>query len=163
MVGTLPPLQRVPNLRRLLAPGEALVYTAKIHPMFGWPFGLVALGFLLLSYWWPVALLGTVIFSILHLEPLRRNEIAVTSERLLLRVGHFRLLTEAFDGKQLQGWHLHQSILDNALHTGTMVVTARVGEESRDIILRWLWHPLTFVEALETLQPNLRESASRAS
>lgn len=156
MAGPLPPLQRVPQLERLLAPGESIIYTAKLHPLYGWWFGLIALVCLGLSYIWPWTLAGTLVFATLYLAPFLKNEIAVTTHRLLLRVGRFNLATEDFTGEQLTNWRINQSAVDNALHTGNVVIDVTVAGEDRRIVLTHLWHPVTFIQALETLQPTLR-------
>ena len=38
----IPPLQATPNLERLLMPDEGIIYTAKLHPLYGWPILLAA-------------------------------------------------------------------------------------------------------------------------
>lgn len=152
----LPPLQPVPTLERLLAPGEVILYTAKLHPLYGAPLALLALACALAAWWQPVAALGSLFFLTLYLVPLRKNEIAVTSKRLLLRIGRFKLLTETVSGDQLINWRVAQSAVDNLLHVGTVQLTFSELGQTRQLVLTHLWHPVSFIEALETLQPHLR-------
>lgn len=154
--GPLPPLQRVPTLERLLVPGEAIIYTGKLHPFYGWPLGLLTLLCGALAYWWPWMLTGVIVFGVLYLAPLRKNEIAVTSHRLLLRIGRFKLVTETIEGDQLVNWRIAQSAVDNVFHTGTVLLNFSELGVTRKLVLNYLWHPVSFIEALETLQPHLR-------
>lgn len=153
---SLPPLQRVPTLERLLVPGEAIIYTGKLHPFYGWPFALLALLCGTGAYWLPWLMLGVLAFGTLYLVPLRKNEIAVTSQRLLLRTGRFKLVTETLTGEQLLNWRIAQSAVDNIFHTGTVMLSVKDPDGTRPVVLTQLWHPVSFIEALETLQPHLR-------
>lgn len=155
--------RHAPNLMRLLAPGESLLYTARLHPLYGWWFGVLAALCLGLSYIWPWTLLGTVVFSVLYLVPFYKNEIAVTTHRLLLRVGRFQLVTEDFTSEQILNWHIHQTIVDNILNAGTVLIDVREGTTVRRVVLARVRSPLTFVQALETLNPALRNLTTHAA
>lgn len=160
MAGPLPPLQPIPNLRRLLAPDETVIYTAKLHPLHGWPWLLAGLGLIVLSLWWQVLLGVGLLVLLVYAMPFKTNEIAVTTHRLLVRVGVFKLRMEGITGVQLEEWALEQNLLQTLLHTGKVVVKVKEGRDLRDIVLKKIWHPMTFVEALETLQPALRQKAN---
>ncbi|NBX85650.1 MAG: hypothetical protein EBQ80_00160, partial [Proteobacteria bacterium] len=153
MRAPLPPLQPVPHLQRLLAPEETIIYTAKLHPLFGWPWLLGGVLLVGLSLWWGIFLgLGLMVLLVYAL-PFKTNEIAVTTHRLLLRVGLFQLRTEGIGSVQLEEWQLRQNLLQALLHTGCVTIKVKEGRDLRTVVLNKLWHPMTFVEALETLQP----------
>jgi hypothetical protein len=158
----LPPTQRVPTLRRLLVPGEAIIYTAKFYPLRGWPWLLGGGLLLLASEWWPLLLAPSIALIIWWIMPFRTNQVAVTSQRLLLRLGTARLQLEAIDGKRISSWVVTQSVLEAAAHCGTVTITVDEDGSKRLIQLTWLWHPLTFVEALETLEQGWRNAAKPA-
>ncbi len=149
---SLPPLEPIPNLKRLLTPEETLLYTVRFHPLRGWPFLLSAALSLGLSYLFPPAILLTVVFAVLWYIPLSSNEIAVTSDRLLLRIGRFQLQMEAFDDASLLRWRVEQNALDVLLHTGRVVLRIREATSVREVTLNWVWHPMTFLEALQAMQ-----------
>ena len=157
----LPPLHRVPALERLLAPGEQIVYTPVFHPLRGWQWLLPAGICLLLSRWWPAFILPTVILFLIWAIPFFTNQLAITTERLLLRTGCFRLVLEMVDNGEIAGWAIHQNLITSLLRCGTVVVdVVEEGESNvRHIRLPWVWHPMSFIEALETLQTDLRRAA----
>lgn len=149
----LPPLAPVPNLRRLLTPEEILLYTVKFHPLKGWPYLLGCLASLGFSYMFPLFLLPCLAFFVLWRLPFMTNEIAVTDDRLLLRTGLFKVMLEAVPDEALLNWKLEQNALEVALHTGRVYLRIR-GESGplREVVLDWVWHPMTFLEALQALQ-----------
>lgn len=152
----LPPLAPVPNLRRLLTPEEKLLYTVKFHPLRGWRFlagALVCLGF---SYLFPPALLGCVVLAALWYIPHVSNEVAVTDKRLLMRIGLFQLLVETMEDQDIRSWKLEQNPLDVFLHTGRVRINVLDNAHRREIVMNWIWHPMTFLEALEALQDDVR-------
>lgn len=149
---SLPPLAPIPNLRRLLTPEETLLYTVRFHPLRGWPFLFGALGCLILSYYVPLAILPCAVLAILWYIPLMSNEVAVTDDRLLVRIGRFRLMMEAFDDASLLRWRVEQNALDVFLHTGRVVLRIREATMVREIVLNWVWHPMTLLEALQAMQ-----------
>ncbi len=148
----LPPLAAIPYLRRLLVPEEKLLYTVKFHPLRGWPLLLAALLCLAVSYVFPLAVLGTLVAALFWYIPLVSNEVAVTDARLLVRTGRFQLHMEAFDDTSVLRWRLEQNALDVFLHTGRVVLQIREQASVRFITLNWVWHPLTFLEALQAMQ-----------
>lgn len=156
----LPPLQPVPVISRLLAPDEQIIYTARFHPFLGWYWLCLGVGCAVLGavygLWplWGVSAICCWLWGI----PFFVNEMAVTNLRLLLRVGKFKLRMEAISATQLETWRVRQTLLTNLLHCGTVVLVVREGRDMRHIVLPWVWHPVTFIEALETLQPELRVS-----
>ncbi len=149
---SLPPLAPIPNLRRLLTPEETLLYTVKFHPLRGWPFLLGALASLGVSYLFPPAILLTLVCAVLWYIPLMSNEVAVTNDRLLVRIGRFKLLMEAFDDASVMRWRVEQNALDVFLHTGRVVLRIREATAVREIAMNWVWHPMTLLEALQAMQ-----------
>lgn len=149
---SLPPLAPIPNLRRLLTPEETLLYTVRFHPLRGWPFLFGALGCLILSYYVPLAILPCAVLAILWYIPLMSNEVAVTNDRLLVRIGRFRLMMEAFDDASVMRWRVEQNALDVLLHTGRVVLRIREATAVREVTMNWVWHPMTLLEALQAMQ-----------
>jgi hypothetical protein len=149
----LPPLAPIPNLRRLLTPEEVLLYTVKFHPLRGWQYLLACLVSLGFSYVWPLFILPCIAFFVLWRIPFMTNEVAVTNDRLLLRTGMFKILLEAIPDEALLHWKLEQNAMDVALHSGRVIMRVR-GESGpmREIVLDWVWHPMTLLEALQALQ-----------
>jgi|GEM_PF-6973666 len=156
---SLPPLRRVPALRRLLAPGEAIVYTALFYPLRGWYWLLPCALCLIGSRWWTPLMLPTVLFFVFWVVPFFTNQVAVTTERLLMRVGGFRLRLEMIDNGDIESWRLEQNVLTSLLRCGTVVISVNDVGTLRHVRLTWLWHPMSFLEALETLQVDLRRAA----
>lgn len=156
----LPPLQPMPNLERLLAPGEEIIYTVRLHPLHGFKWAFSALVFLTLAYWWIWFLPLGLILTFIYFMPFRTNEIAVTTQRLLIRKGRFRLRLEGVMAKSVEDWRLIQSVAESLLHCGDVEVTVIENRDLRRIWLPTLWHPMTFIEALETLQLQPRNGAS---
>lgn len=153
-----PPLQATPHLSRLLLPDEAIIYTAKLHPLYGWPFLLAAILLAVLGWWlkplWFLALIAVWVYSL----PFQNFEMAITTQRILLRQGRFRIGLAAFEGRQLKEWVVHQSLLQSLFHKGTVIlhlVDPTLTDKNRTLRvleLNGIWHPLTLIEALETLQ-----------
>ncbi|PZP38674.1 MAG: hypothetical protein DI585_06690 [Pseudomonas fluorescens] len=148
----LPPLAPIPNLRRLLTPEEILLYTVKFHPLRGWPWLLGALACMGASYIWPLTILPCAVLAVIWYIPFTSNEVAVTNNRLLLRIGQFKLLSEAIEDENLVHWKLEQGILGVMLHTGTVILRIRYQTSVREITIPWIWHPITFLESLQALQ-----------
>lgn len=149
---SLPPLAPIPNLRRLLTPEETLLYTVKFHPLRGWPLLLGALACLAASYIFPLAILPCALLFLFWYIPLHSNEVAVTNNRLLVRIGRFKLFMEAFDDSNLLRWKVEQNALDVFLHTGRVVLRIRESAAVREVVLPWVWHPMTLLEALQAMQ-----------
>jgi hypothetical protein len=151
----LPPLQPLPHLARLLAPDETLIYTAKLHPLYGWPWLLAALvaglpAFLGLSFGlWSIP--PAVMLFIIYLLPFKHFELAVTSKRLLLRYGRFGTVLNDIPPEHINHWRLQQGLFSDLLHYGHLTIYLVAGRELRVLPLKFLWHPLTLLEALETL------------
>lgn len=153
-----PPLQAVPNLERLLLPDEGIIYTAKLHPFYGWPFLLAAIVLAVLGWWvkplWFLALIAAWVY---HL-PFQNFEMAVTTQRILVRQGRFKIGLAAYHGNQLKEWVVHQTLLQSVLHMGSVLLKLTdmaSPEKNRTTMvleLNGIWHPLTLIEALETLQ-----------
>ncbi|MBI1308494.1 MAG: PH domain-containing protein [Proteobacteria bacterium] len=159
--GPLPPLQKVPTIERLLAPGERVIYTAKLHPLFGWYWAVA--GFLLMGlgyFWAPLALLGLPPLGVYWLA-FRNNEVAVTTHRLLVRRGVGKIYLEAVLAEHIDDWRLKQSLLGQLLHMGTVSVGVHDASDTRALVFTYMWHPLSFLEALETLQSRLYEQPSK--
>ena len=148
----LPPLQPTPNLSRLLAPEEEIIYTAKLHPFYGFwwlGLGLLAAG---LGLWLKPLWLVALVLGFIYLLPFRNFEMAVTTRRLLVRQGRFGITLEGILGEKIVEWHIRQHLLQTWLHAGTVTIRVEENKTLRTIALPWLWHPMTFIEALETLQ-----------
>lgn len=154
-----PPLQRTPNLSRLFGPGEVVVYTAKLHPLHGWPYGLAALiaGWAAWMLWWPLAL-PALLLAIVYFLPFIHWECAVTTNRLLVRHGRFKIALDAIDPDKLDHCQLHQNTFTSLLHCGTVILNLNAGREHvlHKLALPFLWHPMSFLEALTTLNPQFR-------
>ncbi len=151
--GALPPLAKVPHLRRLLWPGEEVIYTAKLHWLNGW-YWLVGLGMVmglavLVNAWFGLLV---AVFGGLYGVVFVTNEIAVTSQRLLLRIGTFRLMVMTVEPTELAEWKLVQNPLTSLLRAGEVTLVLRAGREAERLTLPLLAHPMTFLEALETLE-----------
>jgi hypothetical protein len=149
---SLPPLAPVPHLGRLLAPDEEIIYTAKLHPLHDWPWLLGATFFGLLGWWWKPLWLMAIGLLFIYSLALRNFEGAVTTRRLLLRGGRFAIQTEGILGEKLTEWRVEQTLLQRLFRAGTVYLVLKEGNTLRPLTLRWLWHPFTFIEALETLQ-----------
>ena len=149
---SLPPLASVPHLERLLAPNEEIIYTAKLHPLHGWPWLLAAVLFGGAGWWWQPLWLSAIVLLFIYSLALRNFAGAVTTHRLLLRYGRFGVQTEGILGEKLAEWRVAQSLLQRLLHAGTVQLVVKESNTLRPLTLLWLWHPLTFIEALETLQ-----------
>jgi len=76
----------------------------------------------------------------------------VTNTRLLMRTGRFSLHMEAFDDASVLRWRLEQNALDVLLHTGRVLLLVREQTSVRTVTLPWVWHPMTFLEALQAMQ-----------
>jgi hypothetical protein len=152
MANGLPPLAPVPHLVRLLAPDEVIIYTAKLHPLHGWPWLLAAL-LVAVAGWWlkPLWLVSLVLVGIYGLA-LQNFECAVTTRRLLLRQGRFGVSTEGILGEKIAEWHVTQRLVQQPLRAGMVLLMLKEGNALRPLTLLWLWHPFSFIEALETLQ-----------
>ncbi|MCA3243928.1 MAG: PH domain-containing protein [Alphaproteobacteria bacterium] len=148
----LPPLAPVPHLVRLLAPDEAVIYTAKLHPLHGWPW-LLAVLLLAVAGWWLKPLwLASAALLVLYGLAFQNFEAAVTTRRLLLRQGRFGVSTEGILGEKIAEWQVIQRLVQRPLRAGTVRLVLKEGNTLRPLTLLWLWHPFSFIEALETLQ-----------
>jgi hypothetical protein len=151
----LPPLSFTPHLSRLLAPGETVVYTAKLHPLYGWPWLLAAILCSLPAFTQPswghwFILPATALFAI-YLLPFRNWQCAVTNKRLLLRFGRFGITVNDIPPDHINHVQLKHNLFLSALHTGHVTLNLIKGKDIAPIQLNYLWHPMTFLEALETL------------
>ncbi len=145
-------LARAPQLRRLLTPDEQLLYTVRFHPLRNWAVLLAGLACLTGSYWFlPAAAAGVVLLGLWYL-PLMTNEIAVTDDRLLLRVGWLRLVLEAIDDEKLLRWELAQGPVGSMVNAGTVTLRIREAASIREIVVPWVAEPVTFLEALQARQ-----------
>jgi uncharacterized membrane protein YdbT with pleckstrin-like domain len=164
---SLPPLSPTPHLSRLLGPNEAIIYTGKLHPFHGlsWLLAGVGLAGLAWGCWalWPHGLVGFVLsgLSLLaalaclgaYLLPFRNTEIAVTTHRLLLRHGRFHIHTDEIDATHIDHYQLHQTPFSALFHYGTFILNLQAGKFIYVLTLREIWHPMTLLEALTTLNP----------
>lgn len=160
----LPPLAPIPHLRRLLTPEEVLLYTVKFHPLRGWPWlagCLACAGLIFVSAWF---VLPAMVLLARWYMPFHTNEVAVTNDRLLLRTGTFHLLLEALNDEGLLHWKMEQNALTAMLNAGTITLKVR-GEIGplREITLPWVWHPMSFLEALAALQDEVVVKVKRAA
>lgn len=151
----LPPLSATPHLTRLLAPGEMLVYTARLHPLYGWPWLLAAAVAALpavLGWGWGVyAIVPATVLFIIYLLPFRNWECAVTNKRLLLRFGLFSLTFNDIPPGHINHLQLKHTVLLDKLHAGHLTLHLQAGNQIHPLTLKYLWHPFTFLQALETL------------
>jgi hypothetical protein len=148
----LPPIRPVPHLERLLAPGEEILYTGKLHPFHGWPWLLAAVIVILLGLRMPLLLPVGLVLMMIYALAFHNFQVAVTTRRLLYRYGRFGVNTEGFLANKIEDWQVHQTFLQTILHAGTLRIQIEDNRNLRPIYIPWLWHPMTFVEALETLQ-----------
>jgi uncharacterized membrane protein YdbT with pleckstrin-like domain len=154
-----PPLQPTPHLTRLLLPEEHIIYTAKLHPLAGWHWVLGGLLLLVLGIWLKPLWLGAAVFLLVYYVPRKNFEMAVTTHRLLLRRGRWHVQLEAIMGENIANWQVLQSLPQRMGHAGTVTLHVHEGKSIRTLDLHWLWHPLTLIEALETLQLPQAKSA----
>ncbi|HEX2859240.1 MAG TPA: PH domain-containing protein [Alphaproteobacteria bacterium] len=174
----LPPLARTKHLSRLLGPDEVIIYTGKLHPFhgIGWWLGFLFLATLAWYLWaawqWqPYLLVPALICLLIYRLPFHNTEIAVTTHRLLLRYGRFRVHSDEIDGSHIDHYQLHQTPFSSFFHYGTVILNLRAGRDIYYLKLVDIWHPLTLFEALNTLNPlfqpkrkeTVDESPSRAS
>ena len=154
MVSPLAPadLNRAPCLQRLLVPNETLLYTVRFHYLRGWWMLVLALGCFAASYQWPLALGPFMMFLVLWYIPLKTNEVAVTNDRLLLRTGWLKLKLEVIEDQSVIRWELNQNVLGSLFDCGTVTIRVRETASTREIVLRWISHPVVFLEALQALQ-----------
>jgi hypothetical protein len=148
----LPPLAPTPHLARLLAPDEVIIYTAKLHPLHGWPWLLAAICLALVGWWVKPLWLVAGVLGWVYALALRNFEGAVTTRRLLLRHGRLAISIEGILGEKIAEWRVQQTLLQRLLHAGQIHLVLKEGNTLRPLNLVWLWHPLSFIEALETLQ-----------
>jgi hypothetical protein len=152
------PLSRTPNLNRLLGPGEEIIYTAKLHPFHGlyWLFGALLFAALawVATLWFALPALG---LAVIYALPFINHEVAVTTHRVLLRHGRFVVHTDCVDADHLDHYQLYQHTLGSVFHFGTVILNLWAGRrEVRKLPLYTLWHPMTFLEAVTTLNPGFR-------
>lgn len=145
-------LGRAPKLSRLLTPEETLIYTVRFHPLRGWPVLLLALAAGVAAYWEILMLVPAVMLAGLWYLPIYTNEVAVTDDRLLLRTGWMSLLLEAIEDQNLLRWELSQGAIGSMLDFGTVRIRVREAASTREIVLKWVWHPVTLLEALQAMQ-----------
>ena len=152
----LPPLSPTPHLSPLLAPEEEIIYTPHLHPLhgIGWfLLALLCLPFARLTFW---ALLPAIMFFAIYLIPFRTNQIAITTHRLLFRLGRFKLVVNDIQPDHINHWQFHQNPLTNVLGGGLLILNLNKGHDIIPVRLPMLSHPMRFLEALGTLNPNLR-------
>lgn len=153
---TLPPLQPTPNLSRLLGPDETAIYTCKLHPVHGLRWLLGALLLTGLAWWLsPWFLVAAIPCLAIYWLPFHNHEVLVSSKRLLVRHGRFSVHVDAIDREHLDHYQLHQTTIGSLLHFGTVILNLRANRDIRTVTLKTLWHPMSFLEALTTLNPNL--------
>lgn len=152
MANGLPPLAPVPHLARLLAPDEVIIYTAKLHPCYGWPWSLSAVALSLVGWWFKPLWLVALVLLLVYSMALRNFEGAVTTRRLLIRQGRFGVSTEGILGEKIAEWSVTQTPLQQLLRAGNVQLVLKEGNVLRNLTFNWLWHPFSFIEALETLQ-----------
>lgn len=153
----LPVLQPVPHLERLLAPDEVIIYTPKLHPLYGWPWLLGGLAVAIVGWWFkPLGLVAAGLW-VVYWSPHNNFEAAVTTRRLLLRQGRMAVETEGILGNNIIEWHVTQTFWQQLLRAGSLRLVLKDREAHRPLVLPWVFHPFTIVEALETLQLKPRE------
>lgn len=158
----LPPLQATPNLDRLLVPGEEVIYTARLHPLYGFPWLLGGLALFAAGWLWSWFWLLAIIPLVIYYLPFYHFELAVTTQRLLLRQGRFGVMTEGTLAEKLEDWHVNQHLFQALLHAGTMTLRIEENRSLRLLTIPWLRNPMSFIEALETLQmPLLTDDNTR--
>ncbi len=139
-------------MRRLLTQDEKLIYTVRFHPLKnGWLLLGALASFIAAYFVLPVAALGIVLVGLWYL-PLYTNEIAVTNNRLLLRVGWLKIVLEAIDDEKLMRWQLSQGIAESLVNAGTVTLRIREIASTREIVLPWISEPVIFLEALQAMQ-----------
>lgn len=160
---TAAPQGRAPNLERLLTPGEKLLYTAKFHPFRGWQALVPALACFGASYYYPLAILPFLLLVGLWYLPLYTNEVAVTNNRLLLRTGWLKLMLEAVEDESLIRWNLEQNAVGSLFDAGTIRIRVREVASTREVLLKWVWHPVTLLEALQAMQDEKYRDAANGN
>ncbi len=148
----------VPDLMPLLAPGEEIIYSPRLHWINGWPFFagsllFIALTFYTFNFWF---LVGVAVFEVLYNIPLRTNQIAITNYRLLLRVGRWKLRLNDIASDHLNHYQFTQTPFTNMLGTGELVLHLNKGKDLVPVTLPYLQKPMVFLEALGTLNSSLR-------
>lgn len=122
---------------------------------------LLALGCCVASYWHLGLIVPALLLGGLWYLPLYTNEVAITDDRLLLRTGWMRLVLEAIEDQNLIRWELNQSAIASLFDCGTVCIKVREAASTKDIVLPWIWHPVTFLEALQAMQEErYRDTAS---
>lgn len=155
---SLPPLSKTPNVSRLLGPGEVVIYTGRLHPIHGvqWLAGFIAL-LLLARFTTPYLLIPALGCLQVYILPFLNTEIAVTSDRLLVRHGRFSVHLDVIDPGQLDHYQLHQNIASHKMHFGTLILNLVSAGGMQKLVLEDVWHPLSLLEALTTLNPLFRK------
>lgn len=148
----LPPLRNTPHLDRLLWPGEEVIYTPGVHLLEGWPWLLGTLFFFVLLKLTPWFAVGVAVCGIVWVVPFMTNELAVTTHRFLYRIGRDRLTVGDVEPYKLVGMELDQNPLTNLLNTGKVRINVRSGNAVEGVVLPYVRHPYTLMEALETLE-----------
>jgi uncharacterized membrane protein YdbT with pleckstrin-like domain len=152
--------QRTPHLARLLGPAEAFVHVVRLHPLYGWHWVVLAVVLAGLAYITTAWLLvPAVLFFAAYRLPFITNEMAVTTHRLLLRIGGFTLVLKDIVPEHLDHYRFQQNALQNLLGLATIVLVLRKGGSLVELPLPPIRRPLEFVEALGTLNPHLRGAA----
>ncbi|PIZ30756.1 MAG: hypothetical protein COY40_03905 [Alphaproteobacteria bacterium CG_4_10_14_0_8_um_filter_53_9] len=152
----LPPLRPTPHLTPLLAPEEEIIYTAQLHPLHGIGWLAFAVLFFAMMRLHLVFLLPCAVCVSIYLIPFKTNEVAVTTHRLLLRMGRFRLAYNDIEPDDLNHWQFYQNPITNVLGGGAIILNLDKGAEVIPLRMPHLRHPLKFIEALGTLNPAFR-------
>lgn len=143
----------LPVVTFLLQPDERVAHIARPHLFNGvvWLLATVASAAMAATLWpilWPLS----VVLLAVYILPFTRTEIAITTHRLLVRQGRFKLTTEEIMPHYLEDWHLDQNVLTTLLHCGSVILTIRKGKEVRQLRIPHVAHPIRFLRALENLR-----------
>lgn len=158
MLGGLPPSAPVPDLMQLLAPDEQLIYAPHLHWLNGWGYlagawvsGMVAL---YLGWYWLLLVGAGLVFA--YSVPFRTNQIAITSHRLLLRVGRWRLRLNDISPGHINHYQFSQTPFTNIVGSGELILHLNKGKDLVPVTLPYVQKPMVFLEALGTLNGSLR-------
>lgn len=158
MMKVMPHSHSAPTLGRLLAPEERIIYTSRLHPFHGIGWLLAAVATAALAVWvWPWFGLAAFAFLGAYALPFFNHEVAVTTHRLLIRHGRFSVHVDSIDPGHLDHYQFHQHTIGSLFHYGHIVLNLQAGRHHmRELPLPHVWHPMTFLEAVTTLNPTFR-------
>lgn len=134
-------------IAKVITGNEKMLYQARIHPIFLFWYGLVALALLVLAVFLSLLFLPIMLIVALASHPFWTTEIAVTDRRLIYKRGLLSRDVEEILLDKIEGINIEQSILGRVLDYGAVRVRG-VGIGEIDLP-KDLDQPMEFKKALD--------------